>query len=343
VRENVVLRVTFYSYKGGVGRTLALLNVAAILARHGQRVVAVDLDLEAPGFGLSRVTAHPASQLGVSDFILDRRVRGELPLTDYVYPVLKDECEDRLHLMPAGTRGRELIRRLPSFYADLEGDDALAFQLLVAEIGHVLAPDYLLFDSRTGLADVAGVCTIELPQVLVAVCGLSEQNIQGMAAVLDELAEHPARDEGVAHVLVMSPVPRAEDLGVRSVEGVLARLGADVPGQFDRALLEQEQRSNLLLRRLMHAQVALMPRIYKQFEDKARRYFPRSDRSDLYHELPYDPETSLCDDEILPDRSSLLGTRYRMLARTLARMHQSALVPDVPGMQRAPLLLFDNT
>jgi MinD-like ATPase involved in chromosome partitioning or flagellar assembly len=295
-----VLRVTFYSYKGGVGRTLALLNVAAILARQGQRVVAVDLDLEAPGFGLSKVTAHPASQLGVSDFILDRRVGGKLPLTDYVYPVLTDDCEDRLQLMPAGTRGKELIRRLPSFYADLQGDDALAFQLLVAEIDHSLAPAYLLFDSRTGLADVAGVCTIELPQVLVAVCGLSEQNIQGMAAVLDELAEHPARDEGVAHVLVMSPVPRAEDLGVPSAEEVLASVNADDPSRFDRALFEQEQRSNLLLRRLVRAQKVLMPRIYEQFEAKARRYFPRSDRSDLYHALPYDPETSLCDDAVCP-------------------------------------------
>jgi hypothetical protein len=41
--------VTFYSYKGGVGRTLALLNVAALLLRRGHRVLLVDFDLEAPG------------------------------------------------------------------------------------------------------------------------------------------------------------------------------------------------------------------------------------------------------------------------------------------------------
>jgi len=68
-----MLRVTFYSYKGGVGRTLALLNVAALLAEHGRRVLIVDLDLEAPGFGLSSMT-RPAEQRdaqpGVSDFLL---------------------------------------------------------------------------------------------------------------------------------------------------------------------------------------------------------------------------------------------------------------------------------
>jgi len=41
--------VTFYSFKGGVGRTMSLVNVAHLLARDGFRVLLVDFDLEAPG------------------------------------------------------------------------------------------------------------------------------------------------------------------------------------------------------------------------------------------------------------------------------------------------------
>ena len=41
--------VSFYSYKGGVGRTMALVNVAHVLARDGYRILMVDFDLEAPG------------------------------------------------------------------------------------------------------------------------------------------------------------------------------------------------------------------------------------------------------------------------------------------------------
>ncbi|MCJ7630864.1 AAA family ATPase, partial [Candidatus Bathyarchaeota archaeon] len=41
--------ITFYSYKGGVGRTLALANVAMYLTRFGQKVCIMDFDLEAPG------------------------------------------------------------------------------------------------------------------------------------------------------------------------------------------------------------------------------------------------------------------------------------------------------
>ena len=41
--------ITFYSYKGGTGRTMALANVAWILASNGKRVLSVDWDLESPG------------------------------------------------------------------------------------------------------------------------------------------------------------------------------------------------------------------------------------------------------------------------------------------------------
>jgi cellulose biosynthesis protein BcsQ len=40
---------TFYSYKGGVGRSMALASVGDVLARRGLRVLMIDFDLEAPG------------------------------------------------------------------------------------------------------------------------------------------------------------------------------------------------------------------------------------------------------------------------------------------------------
>jgi tetratricopeptide (TPR) repeat protein len=40
---------TFYSFKGGVGRSMALLNVAYALVARGRNVLILDMDLEAPG------------------------------------------------------------------------------------------------------------------------------------------------------------------------------------------------------------------------------------------------------------------------------------------------------
>jgi MinD-like ATPase involved in chromosome partitioning or flagellar assembly len=39
--------ITFYSYKGGVGRTFALANIAVLLAKRGRKVLVIDWDLEA--------------------------------------------------------------------------------------------------------------------------------------------------------------------------------------------------------------------------------------------------------------------------------------------------------
>ncbi len=77
--------VTFYSFKGGVGRSMALVNVAEILADRGYRVIACDWDLEAPGLeryftgredqqaewrpALDRLTATP----GLIDLISEYR------------------------------------------------------------------------------------------------------------------------------------------------------------------------------------------------------------------------------------------------------------------------------
>src|SRR5204863_6021010 len=63
--------ITFYSYKGGTGRSMALANVAWILASRGKRVLMVDWDLEAPG--LHRYF-HPFLQdknLTASDGVID--------------------------------------------------------------------------------------------------------------------------------------------------------------------------------------------------------------------------------------------------------------------------------
>ena len=41
--------ITFYSFKGGVGRSMAVANVAVLLARQGKNVLVLDCDFEAPG------------------------------------------------------------------------------------------------------------------------------------------------------------------------------------------------------------------------------------------------------------------------------------------------------
>ena len=55
---------TFYSYKGGVGRSTALLNTAYALAGRGRHVLVLDADLDAPG--LSEFLSHAEGEVAGS-------------------------------------------------------------------------------------------------------------------------------------------------------------------------------------------------------------------------------------------------------------------------------------
>jgi len=99
--------VAFYSYKGGVGRTLLVANTAQFLAMSGRRVVALDLDLEAPGL-------H--QKLGSRD-VLDRAESGTLyGAVDELLDTLENEPRKRSLRetaievdLPSGTKGSLLL------------------------------------------------------------------------------------------------------------------------------------------------------------------------------------------------------------------------------------------
>src|SRR6266702_6336051 len=63
--------VTFYSFKGGVGRSTALAFVANILATRGLKVVMIDYALEAPVLS-SLYSSEDTDTYGVLDYIHQR-------------------------------------------------------------------------------------------------------------------------------------------------------------------------------------------------------------------------------------------------------------------------------
>src|SRR5262245_35326108 len=97
--------VTFYSYKGGVGRSFALANSAVILAQWGLRVLAVDWDIEAPGLNHYFENFLTKRSLGVIDFLAACRDGLPLAWEKYIQPVELPDCRGTLALMPASESG----------------------------------------------------------------------------------------------------------------------------------------------------------------------------------------------------------------------------------------------
>ena len=101
--------ITYYSYKGGVGRTLLVANTAKYLSTLGKTVFALDLDLEAPGlhykFELGAEPKPSSVGSGVVD-VLVQFLNGKLlpqSLDDYISQVEVADGAGSIHIMNAGT------------------------------------------------------------------------------------------------------------------------------------------------------------------------------------------------------------------------------------------------
>src|SRR5689334_5786266 len=97
--------ITFYSYKGGVGRSLALANIATRLVEFGKRVCLLDFDLEAPGLNLKfRHLDTRKIEKGVVDYIYEFSNSGILPdnIRDFTIEFNIAPENNPLHLIPAG-------------------------------------------------------------------------------------------------------------------------------------------------------------------------------------------------------------------------------------------------
>lgn len=105
--------VTFFSFKGGVGRSTALASCAWQLARKGQRVAVVDLDLEGPGAGM---LLGSTPDRGVIDFFADwMATDGRASIVDLrsaASGLGSDEEEEKIDVYPAGRLGLPYLEKL---------------------------------------------------------------------------------------------------------------------------------------------------------------------------------------------------------------------------------------
>ncbi|MGN9906276.1 FxSxx-COOH system tetratricopeptide repeat protein [Phytohabitans sp. LJ34] len=215
--------VTFYSYKGGTGRTMAVANVAWILAASGKRVLVTDWDLESPGLHRFYKPFLDPDVIGGTEGIIDlvrayedeaikNRHRDDGWQKEYVkvggaFTVgWQFPSGGSLAFLSAGRQSDHYAATLSgldwdNFYDRLDG--AAFFDALRDDMKRRY--DYTLIDSRTGLSDVADICTMHLPDLLVDCFTLSDQGIEGAAWVARRVRNYIKRE------IQILPVPMRVD------------------------------------------------------------------------------------------------------------------------------------
>jgi Mrp family chromosome partitioning ATPase len=200
--------ITFYSYKGGVGRSMALANVGVLLAQWGYDVLMIDWDLEAPGLenyfkGYLNITQIQQNK-GLID-LLSLRSRSELDiesrewqsymksvdLDEYMTP-LSLNTTGNLSLLTAGCRDQYYEQKVRQFdYSEFYKEKAGS--RFIEDLREIWQRkyDFILIDSRTGFTASSRICTVHLPDIMLLMFTPNQQSFNGVKKV----AANAVRDQ----------------------------------------------------------------------------------------------------------------------------------------------------
>jgi len=187
--------ITFYSYKGGVGRSLALVNIATRLVEFGKKVCVIDFDLEAPGLHLKFPTyLNSTKSKGIVDYVYQFSNKGILDkdIKNYTTELPISPNGKTLSLITAGdTKSADYWKKLSSidwYYLIYENPNGLAFFLnLITIIKKEINPDFLLIDSRTGISEMSGITLSLMADEVVIIAANNKENLSGASRIIKSL------------------------------------------------------------------------------------------------------------------------------------------------------------
>ncbi len=227
--------VTFYSYKGGMGRTTTMISYAIDLATNkNKRVVIIDCDLEAPGYlNFFRLSQHKTLSSGkvngLVEFLSDlqfSRDEKTLDLNKYLVNVsfgnddMQQDGLDNIYIMPAGNLNedfdfssgdnrKQYLEGLSRINLSNESSIIKSLQILINKIKNEICPDIILIDSRTGFNDIIGNSSLYLADMIVGFFGFNEQTIPGLLNLIDSYYNNNFKLLLVSSIL---PVQNSEEL-----------------------------------------------------------------------------------------------------------------------------------
>lgn len=209
---------SIHSFRGGTGKSNITANLAAQLARRGQRVAIVDTDINSPGIHVIFGKGEGAITTALNDYL-----QGTCAIGDTVYPIDLPGAEGGLFLVPANPNSGEITRILREGYEVGRLIDGFR------DLCDHLALDWLLIDTHPGLNDET-LLSIAISDVLLIVLRPDQQDYQGTGVTVEV-----ARKLNVPRLeLVLNKVPEVfDDDDVRAA--VEKAYGAPVAGVLKHA------------------------------------------------------------------------------------------------------------
>lgn len=172
--------IPIHSFRGGTGKSNITANVAATVARRGNRVGIIDTDIQSPG--IHAIFGMDADQM---DHALNDYLWGKCSIDKTAYDVTEkadgkiiSQTGGKLYLIPSSVKTGEIVRVLR------EGYDVGLLNDGLRELIDTLKLGYLFIDTHPGLNEET-LLSMAISDAALIIMRPDQQDYQGTAVTVD--------------------------------------------------------------------------------------------------------------------------------------------------------------
>lgn len=194
INNNPVM-IAAHSFKGGVGRTLHALALAAALEKENDdsTILFIDADFEAPG--TTWLTPNP--EISFVDVLnLAHSIEQPFSFLPAIAKSLENQSQGNIYYLPAFRTERQLRSlEIKPEHIFRFAENPFIITDIVVELAKEIKADYVIVDLRAGISELSANWLLDPRVSNMFVTTLNSQSVEGTLVVLDILAEQKNKYE----------------------------------------------------------------------------------------------------------------------------------------------------
>jgi len=171
--------IAFHSYKGGTGKTLLSINLAALCANRGKSVALLDLDFRAPSL-------HATFKVPDREYWLNDYLNGVCEIKKVLVDMTQIYTKRGRLLVGLANPSTEAIREMTAKDRKWEMKALGRLLSLKTSLLSDMSLDYVIFDTSPGL-QYSSINAIVSADVVLVISGMDISDIKGTKRMIDEL------------------------------------------------------------------------------------------------------------------------------------------------------------
>lgn len=190
--------IAIHSYKGGTGKTLLSINLAALYANKGKQVALLDLDFRAPSL-------HAIFKIHESEYWLNDYLNGVCDIKKVLHDVSQTHAKRGRLLVGLANPSTEAIREMTAKDRKWEMKALGRLLSLKTSLLSDMNLDYVVFDTSPGL-QYSSINAIVSADVVLVVSGTDISDIRGTQRMINELYDLFEKKTGLIMNKVLNEV-----------------------------------------------------------------------------------------------------------------------------------------